>query len=677
VSATRGSSWNVERLPPGARSPASAPVPARLSVGRADDALEGEADRLADRVLRAPDAGASAASPHVIGNAGVQVGRAPLSAGAAPTDLLTGVGQTLDGPTRAFFEPRFGFSLSQVRVHADDRAARSAEAIGARAFTAGSHIGFAASAYAPSDGSGRSLLAHELAHVAQAARSPGAETVVRRAPAAPAPGPVMYDTGTQTFSPPAAGDTVASVKAAIDAKKANTPPDLGPKADVKGVTVGQPEELYVWNALLQRADAKNWGTEIQVVTEIGPKPATPPGGAAPVGKINITLDKQGNATAELLDKGAVAVPAGFPDKGKAIAALMADFGFSSVDDGTASWTHGELNKVHAGLSLLPAADRAGLAGVSLVRDSTLTSPAGKPLDGEFRHTHSVTAGAPGAPAVASRDASLHLASGAFGADTKGFVGGKGQEVLPSLRLILHEAGHAVESKALRDAEFATDTAQATANNDTLAFNAEQTATNTAVGAANAAATSAFASAKAYKGSDLTDAQGFLQAFNSALGAVNAYANNTAGARFASLEAAARKAIANRDAVKAKVPAGNPAPADFAAAVTAQDAWFAEAQVRAKASQKLDASKADVTAKKTDQAKVSGATANTSKRLENFVALVKKNKIQPFTKYAKDNWPGNPEEFFAEAYSLWQTNPGYLNDNAPALKAWFDAGNHLK
>ena len=637
--------------------------PTKLTLGRTDDPLEREADRLADQVMRTSDA---AVRPRMRDAGAARPGPA--------TDLLSGPGRALDRPTRTFFEPRFGFSLSQVRLHADDQAARSAAAIGARAFAAGHHIGFAANQYEPATAPGRRLLAHELAHVAQSANAPGAEMVVRRTPA----DPVRYDTGTQTFRPPAAGDTVASVKADIATKQAMKPdPDLGPNVDVKGAAAGQPEELYVWNALLQRGSRRNWGTEIQVVTDIGPTPATPPDAQAPVGKITIIIDKKGSATAELLDKGPVAVPAAFADKDKAVAALKTDFGFASVDDGTGAWTPGDLNKVHAALSQLSAADRAALSGVALVRDSTLTDSAGKPRDGEFRHSHLATPGSAGTLSVASRDESLHLATSAFNADAKGFVGEKGKEVLPSLRVIVHEAGHAIETKALRDAEFATDTAQAQSNNDNFAFAAEQTSTGAAVTAANAEGKAAFASANSYRGPIQTAARPFTRAFQAALNAINTFANNTTGSRFAALETTATKAIAARDAAKAALPASHPALTDFAAALTAQDAWFAQAQVRATASLKLDASKADVVVKTKAQAGASDATGKASKRLAAFVAVVNANKIQPLTKYAKDNWPGTPDEFFAEAYSLWQTNPAYLNDNAPALKAWFDAGNHLK
>lgn len=64
-------------------------------------------------------------------------------------------------------EPRFRHDFSNVRVHADNDAAERAAALGARAFALGNHISFGAHEFAPHTRSGRSLIAHELAHVVQ------------------------------------------------------------------------------------------------------------------------------------------------------------------------------------------------------------------------------------------------------------------------------------------------------------------------------------------------------------------------------------------------------------------------------------------------------------------------------------------------------------------------------
>jgi hypothetical protein len=72
----------------------------------------------------------------------------------------------------AFMEPRFGHDFSDVRVHTDVRAAESAQAVNALAYTVGRQVVFGAGQYAPGKGWGRELLAHELAHVVQQASSP-------------------------------------------------------------------------------------------------------------------------------------------------------------------------------------------------------------------------------------------------------------------------------------------------------------------------------------------------------------------------------------------------------------------------------------------------------------------------------------------------------------------------
>ena len=66
-----------------------------------------------------------------------------------------------------------------------------------------------------------------------------------------------------------------------------------------------------------------------------------------------------------------------------------------------------------------------------------------------------------------------------------------------------------------------------------------------------------------------------------------------------------------------------------------------------------------------------------RRVQKFVEFVTLKRISPLTQYAKDNWPYKPEEFFAEAYSLWRTDPEYLKANAKPLLDWFTAGNYLK
>jgi len=83
------------------------------------------------------------------------------------SEALRSPGHPLDSETRTFFEPRFGQDLSRVRVHTDGRAAESAQAVNALAYTVGRDIVFAGGRYAPTSRTGQALLAHELTHVAQ------------------------------------------------------------------------------------------------------------------------------------------------------------------------------------------------------------------------------------------------------------------------------------------------------------------------------------------------------------------------------------------------------------------------------------------------------------------------------------------------------------------------------
>lgn len=81
--------------------------------------------------------------------------------------VLASPGRALDTQARADFEPRLGVDLAAVRIHDDARAAASAIDVSARAYTVGTDIVLSGGGYRHSDPAARTLLAHELAHVAQ------------------------------------------------------------------------------------------------------------------------------------------------------------------------------------------------------------------------------------------------------------------------------------------------------------------------------------------------------------------------------------------------------------------------------------------------------------------------------------------------------------------------------
>ncbi len=93
--------------------------------------------------------------------------------GEAPTSVYQALdtpGQPIDGPTRMDMEARFGHDFSRVRVHADARAAESARAVNAVAYTVGQDVVFGAGQFKPGASGRIALLAHELVHTLQQKR---------------------------------------------------------------------------------------------------------------------------------------------------------------------------------------------------------------------------------------------------------------------------------------------------------------------------------------------------------------------------------------------------------------------------------------------------------------------------------------------------------------------------
>jgi pyrrolidone-carboxylate peptidase len=193
------------------RVTASVPaVQAKLAVSSPSDPYEREADDVADKVLRMAEPAPGPirpASGEIVQRAcadceerpareetAEEMPAAPLlqrktplhaSGGGgyvAPAAIgaLRGGGGPLPPAVRAFFEPRLGTDLGDVRVHADARAAGLASAMRAEAFTVGSDVVFGAGRYAPATSAGQRLLAHELVHVLQQRAGAPAGLIMRR-----------------------------------------------------------------------------------------------------------------------------------------------------------------------------------------------------------------------------------------------------------------------------------------------------------------------------------------------------------------------------------------------------------------------------------------------------------------------------------------------------------------
>jgi hypothetical protein len=160
-------------------------IQTKLAIRQPGDPYEQEADRVAEEVMRMPNSSVQVQRKCACGDTpgpdgeckqcrekrlGLQrspAGSAPALAPPIVDAVLQSPGRPLDAQTRAFMEPRFGYSLADVRVHDDARAAESAWEVNALAYTVGTQVVFAAGAYSPSSSKGNRLLAHELSHVVQ------------------------------------------------------------------------------------------------------------------------------------------------------------------------------------------------------------------------------------------------------------------------------------------------------------------------------------------------------------------------------------------------------------------------------------------------------------------------------------------------------------------------------
>jgi len=177
-----------------------------LRVSEPDDALEHEADRVADAVMAG-----SSGEQHVPAAVDAPVQRTCAGCGAelpcpgscerepavavqrtsapspsaqpvSPSALphAMGSGSELAPAVRSDMEQRFGLDFAGVRVHSDGDAARSAQDLSARAYTVGNHIVFGDGEYQPGSATGRRLLAHELTHVVQQTAAPGGDVPIQR-----------------------------------------------------------------------------------------------------------------------------------------------------------------------------------------------------------------------------------------------------------------------------------------------------------------------------------------------------------------------------------------------------------------------------------------------------------------------------------------------------------------
>ncbi|MEU6811841.1 DUF4157 domain-containing protein [Streptomyces sp. NPDC046831] len=145
-----------------ARQPARVPAAARQETS----GIPAVPPPLTADALRAAQRGAGNAAVTAMIARRARPTPAPEQSDHGVDEVLNSAGTPLAAPVRQDMEARFGTDFSDVRLHTGAAAARSARAIGARAYTAGSHVVIGAG------GGDRHTLAHELTHVVQQRQGP-------------------------------------------------------------------------------------------------------------------------------------------------------------------------------------------------------------------------------------------------------------------------------------------------------------------------------------------------------------------------------------------------------------------------------------------------------------------------------------------------------------------------
>jgi hypothetical protein len=235
----------------------------KLRVSSPSDALEQEADRVANQVMLNPSSNvgppANTQSPSIARAAAAQTATSGMNADPSVSNVLNTGGQAIESPTRGFMESRFGGAdFSDVRIHSDSQAARSAHEFGAHAYTLGRDIVFGDGQYAPATPHGKQLLAHELTHVLQ--QGGNSERVVQRQPVTTPPATATTQPGTTTqAAPPTLSGGFATPREAAFAALAL----CNPKSIMSGDLPGSPRGFEYGGLIFKLGDVYHFTEPIQ------------------------------------------------------------------------------------------------------------------------------------------------------------------------------------------------------------------------------------------------------------------------------------------------------------------------------------------------------------------------------------------------------------------------------
>lgn len=317
-----------------------------LRVSKPGEPEELEADRVSREVTGTTEAESGGGRAD-----GSEIDVASVHAAFDPASSL-GAGEPMDAAIRSDMETRLGHDLSNVRIHTDSRAAESARAINARAYTVGKDVVFAAGGYAPEKKEGKQLLAHELTHVIQqgASRptSPAAKNIAGSSP--------HRSTGKMLQRQPDGGTKPDTSPSGSGAKPQTSPPQLtqGLYDKAMAVLTKLPGANAALVAILKQGKV---GQTVSGVKQINIPPPTPNDPA-----VQLTCDLEIAASTANLRQGSAAQfveePASQinvqsdPAKGITITRLLKIIAKPAASDDEMAWS-----LLHEGIHMMLAIDR--------------------------------------------------------------------------------------------------------------------------------------------------------------------------------------------------------------------------------------------------------------------------------------------------------------------------------
>jgi hypothetical protein len=222
-------------------------------------------------------------------------------------------------------------------------------------------------------------------------------------------------------------------------KVKNRPALVGNPPEILGASSDSERAALLWHVAAYSNSKETNTREYRLILPLQ-------AGGEPKAKVILTYPPpKGRAKAELIER----LMPGTSPSGASSEQARAEIGkYGCTLKGP--WKPEELDKLVKALALLVGDEKTALRGVCIQRVDILAT-AGQGGHGGKRHPKAHFSHEIG-PAVADFGL-LEVADAAFADDDKGFFGGAGKTpktTEPSVRILLHEIGHATETKAKRD-----------------------------------------------------------------------------------------------------------------------------------------------------------------------------------------------------------------------------------